>query len=239
MDTYKARDLMRKMAESAWLCGDPGMQFDTTVNDWHPCPNTARINASNPCSEYMFLDDSACNLASLNLMSSTARPSGFDVEAYRAALRIVITAQEIVVDFASYPTPAIEKNSHAFRPLGIGYANLGALLMARGLPYDSEEGRDYAAAITSILSGESYAQSARIAAKIGPFDGYAVNEEPFLRVIDKHRRAAYRINTRPLPADLAEAADQGAGTRRTRSARSTATATRRSPCSRRPAPSPS
>ncbi|MEA2164533.1 MAG: ribonucleoside-diphosphate reductase alpha chain [Thermoanaerobaculia bacterium] len=208
MGTYKARDLMRKMAESAHLCGDPGMQFDTTVNDWHPCPNTARINASNPCSEYMFLDDSACNLASLNLMKFYNENTGFDVEAYRAALRIVITAQEITVDFASYPTKAIEKNSHAFRPLGIGYANLGALLMARGIAYDSEDGRDYAAAITSILSGESYAQSARIAAKIGPFEGYAVNEEPFLRVIDKHRRAAYRINNRPLPADLAEAATQ-------------------------------
>jgi ribonucleoside-diphosphate reductase alpha chain len=206
MDNYKARDLMRKMAESAWLCGDPGMQFDTTVNDWHPCPNTARINASNPCSEYMFLDDSACNLASLNLLRFYNENTGLDVEAYRHALRVVITAQEITVDYASYPTPAIERNSHAFRPLGIGYANLGALLMARGLPYDSEEGRDYAAAVTSILSGESYAQSARIAEKIGPFEGYAVNEEPFLRVIDKHRRAAYRINTRPLPADLAEAA---------------------------------
>ncbi|HXH95150.1 MAG TPA: vitamin B12-dependent ribonucleotide reductase [Thermoanaerobaculia bacterium] len=208
MGTYKARDLMRKMAESAHLCGDPGMQFDTTVNDWHPCPNTARINASNPCSEYMFLDDSACNLASLNLMRFYNENTGFDVEAYRAALRIVITAQEITVDFASYPTKAIEKNSHAFRPLGIGYANLGALLMARGIAYDSEDGRDYAAAITSILSGESYAQSARIAAKVGPFEGYAINQEPFLRVIDKHRRAAYRINNRPLPADLAEAATQ-------------------------------
>jgi ribonucleoside-diphosphate reductase alpha chain len=206
MDTYKARDLMRRMAQSAWVCGDPGMQFDSTVNDWHPCPNTARINASNPCSEYMFLDDSACNLASLNLMKFYSDSNGFDVEAYRHALRIVITAQEIVVDNASYPTPAIEKNSHAFRPLGIGYANLGALLMARGIPYDSDEGRDYAAAVTSILSGESYAQSARIAAKIGPFAGYEANREPFLRVIDKHRRAAYRINNRSLPADLADAA---------------------------------
>ena len=206
MGNFKARELMHKMAESAHLCGDPGMQFDTTVNDWHPCPNTARINASNPCSEYMFLDDSACNLASLNLMRFYNENTGFDVEAYRAALRIVITAQEILVDFASYPTKAIEKNSHLFRPLGIGYANLGALLMARGIAYDSEDGRDYAAAITSILSGESYAQSARIAGKIGAFEGYAINREPFLRVIDKHRRAAYRINTRPLPADLADAA---------------------------------
>ncbi len=206
MDTYKARDLMRRMAQSAWVCGDPGLQFDTTVNEWHPCSNTARINASNPCSEYMFLDDSACNLASLNLMKFYSESGGFDVEAYRAALRIVITAQEIVVDYASYPTKAIEINSHKFRPLGIGYANLGALLMARGVPYDSEDGRQYAAAITSILSGESYSQSAKIAAKLGPFEGYAVNEEPFLRVIDKHRRSAYRIDVRSLPADLADAA---------------------------------
>jgi ribonucleoside-diphosphate reductase alpha chain len=206
MGTYKARDLMRRMAQSAWVCGDPGLQFDTTVNDWHPCPNTARINASNPCSEYMFLDDSACNLASLNLMKFYSETAGFDVEAYRSALRTVITAQEIVVDYASYPTEAIARNSHKFRPLGIGYANLGALLMARGVPYDSEEGRHYAAAITSILSGESYAQSARIAEKLGSFEGYAVNEEPFLRVIDKHRRSAYRLDVRSLPADLAKAA---------------------------------
>src|SRR5438552_5721011 len=175
MARFKARDLMRKMAESAWVCGDPGMQFDTTVNEWHPCSNTSRINASNPCSEYMFLDDSACNLASLNLMRFYSDANGFDVEAYRSALRVVITAQEITVDNASYPTEAIERNSHAFRPLGIGYANLGALLMARGLPYDSDEGRDYAAAVTSILSGESYAQSARIADKLGPFAGSGVN----------------------------------------------------------------
>jgi len=206
MGTYKARDLMKRMAQSAWVCGDPGLQFDTTVNDWHPCPNTARINASNPCSEYMFLDDSACNLASLNLMKFYSETGGFDVEAYRAALRTVITAQEITVDYAHYPTKAIEVNSHKFRPLGIGYANLGALLMARGVPYDSEEGRQYAAAITSILSGESYAQSSRIAEKLGPFEGYDVNREPFLRVIDKHRRSAYRIDTRSLPADLAKAA---------------------------------
>jgi len=154
----------------------------------------------------MFLDDSACNLASLNLMRFYNETTGFDVEAYKHALRIVITAQEITVDNASYPTPAIEKNSHAFRPLGIGYANLGALLMARGLPYDSDEGREYAAAMTSILSGESYAQSARIAAKLGPFEGYRVNEAPFLRVIDKHRKAAQKISTKALPVDLAAAA---------------------------------
>ncbi|MHB0972132.1 MAG: vitamin B12-dependent ribonucleotide reductase [Thermoanaerobaculia bacterium] len=206
MGTYKARELMRQIAESAWICGDPGMQFDTTINDWHPCPNTARINASNPCSEYMFLDDSACNLASLNLMKFYTEEKGFDVDSYRAALRTVITAQEIVVDYASYPTDAIAKNSHAFRPLGIGYANLGALLMARGVPYDSEEGREYAAAITAILSGESYAQSSRIAEKLGPFAGYEANEKPFLRVIDKHRKHAYRINPKNVPSDLIQAA---------------------------------
>jgi len=206
MGTYKARELMREISDSAWICGDPGMQFDTTVNDWHPCPNTARINASNPCSEYMFLDDSACNLASLNLMKFYTEENGFDVDTYRHALRIIITAQEIVVDYASYPTPAIEENSHAYRPLGIGYANLGALLMARGLPYDSDEGRDYAAAITAVLSGESYLQSSRIAEKIGPFAGYETNEKPFLRVIDKHRRAAYSINPKTVPADLLKAA---------------------------------
>jgi ribonucleoside-diphosphate reductase alpha chain len=206
MDTLKARELMRQMAESAWLCGDPGMQFDTTVNEWHPCPNTARINASNPCAEYMFLDDSACNLASLNLMRFYDEAKGFDVEAFRHALRTVVTAQEIVVDFSSYPTEAIARNSHAFRPLGIGYANLGALLMARGIPYDSEDGRDYAAAITAVMSGESYAQSARVAEKLGAFAGYAINEQPFLRVIDKHRRAAYAIDPKNVPMDLLEAA---------------------------------
>lgn len=205
-DTYKARDLMRQMAESAWVCGDPGMQFDTTVNDWHTCPNTSRINSSNPCSEYMFLDDSACNLASLNLLKFYSASGGFDVEAYRAALRVIITAQEITVNYSSYPTPAITENSYKFRPLGIGYANLGALLMARGVPYDSAEGRDLAAALTSIMSGETYSQSAKIAAAMGPFEGYAANEEPFLRVIDKHRRSAYRINVRHLPADIAAAA---------------------------------
>ena len=143
MGTYKARDLMRQIAEATWICGDPGMQFDTTVNDWHTCPNTARINASNPCSEYMFLDDSACNLASINLMKFVDANEEFDVKGFAAACRNLITAQEILVDFASYPTKAIEKNSHDYRPLGLGYANLGALLMSRGLPYDSDAGRDY------------------------------------------------------------------------------------------------
>src|SRR5215212_2014058 len=206
MGTFKARELMRKMAESAWVCGDPGMQFDTTVNDWHPCPNTARINASNPCSEYMFLDDSACNLASLNLMRFYSETEGFDVNSYRAALRVVITAQEITVDYASYPTPAIEENSHKFRPLGIGYANLGALLMARGLPYDADAGRDYAAAITALMSGASYAQSARIAEAMGAFDEFETNREPMMRVMRKHREAVKTIEHAHVPMDLLQAA---------------------------------
>jgi ribonucleoside-diphosphate reductase alpha chain len=209
MDTYKARDLMRLIAEGTYICGDPGMQFDTTVNEWHPCSNTARINASNPCSEYMFLDDSACNLASINLMKFV-RPDGeFDVEAYKHACRTLITAQEILVDNSSYPTPAIAKNSHAFRPLGLGYANLGALLMSRGLPYDSDAGRDYAGALTAIMTGEAYAQSSRIARDAGgPFAGYEVNREPFLRVMRKHRDAVKGINQKNVPAELYNAAKQ-------------------------------
>src|SRR5437016_7728662 len=162
MKTYKAKDLLKKISEATWHCGDPGMQYDTTVNRWHTSKNTARINASNPCSEYMFLDDSACNLASLNLLKFA--PNGtFDVEAYRHAVDVVITAQEILVDNAGYPTEMINKNSHDYRPLGLGYANLGALLMAAGLPYDSDAGRDYAACVTAIMCGEAYLQSSRIA----------------------------------------------------------------------------
>src|SRR5713101_5278735 len=161
-DTYKARDIMRQMGEAAYVCGDPGIQFDTTVNKWHPCPVSGRINASNPCSEYMFLDDSACNLASLNLLKFA--PNGtFDVGAYRHAVDVLITAQEILVDNAGYPTEMIAKNSHDYRPLGLGYANLGALLMAAGLPYDSDAGRDYAACVTAIMCGQAYLQSSRIA----------------------------------------------------------------------------
>src|SRR5687768_6084084 len=209
MDTYKARDLMRLIAEGTYICGDPGMQFDTTVNEWHPCSNTARINASNPCSEYMFLDDSACNLSSINLMKFV-RPDGeFDVEAYKHACRVMITAQEILVDKSSYPTAAIAKNSHAYRPLGLGYANLGALLMSRGLPYDSDAGRDYAAALTAIMTGEAYAQSSRIARdQGGPFSGYEANREPFLRVMRKHRDAVKGINQKNVPAELYNAAKQ-------------------------------
>ncbi len=216
MDTYKARDLMRAIAEGTWVCGDPGMQFDTTVNDWHTCPNTSRINASNPCSEYMFLDDSACNLASINLMKflapsadggrrGTIEDGDFDAEAFEMACRTFLTAQEILVDNASYPTKAIERNSHDYRPLGLGYANLGALLMSRGLPYDSEAGRDYAAAITAVMHGAAYAQSARIARDHGgPFPGYEKNREPMLRVMRKHRAALKDINKTHVPKDLYE-----------------------------------
>ncbi len=210
MDTYKARDLMHMIAESTHICGDPGMQYDTTINDWHTCPNTARINASNPCSEYMFLDDSACNLASINLMKFVDERGEFNVEAFRAACRVLITAQEIIVDDASYPTRAIERNSHAYRPLGLGYANLGALLMSRGLPYDSDAGRGYAAAITAVMTGEAYAQSARVARDHGgPFEGYAKNREPFLRVMRKHRAALRDIERTHVPDDLFNGA-QGA-----------------------------
>ena len=209
VDTYKARELMRAIAEGTWVCGDPGMQFDTTVNEWHTSPNTARINASNPCSEYMFLDDSACNLASINLMKFVGEDGEFDVEGFKAACRTLITAQEILVDNSSYPTKAIEKNSHAYRPLGLGYANLGALLMSRGLPYDSDAGRDYAGAITAIMTGEAYAQSARVARDHGgPFSGYAANREPFLRVMRKHREAIKGINQRNVPVEMYNGARQ-------------------------------
>src|SRR6266581_2641822 len=205
-DVYKARNLMREMAEAAYICGDPGIQFDTIINKWHPCPNTNRINASNPCSEYMFLDDSACNLASLNLMRFRSLDGGFDVESFEHAVEIVISAQEILVGNAGYPTPAIEKNSHDFRPLGLGYANLGALLMARGLPYDSDEGRNYAAAISALMSGRAYAASSRVAKRLGPFKGYAVNEKPFLNVVDMHRAHAYKVPAEGVSEELSKAA---------------------------------
>jgi ribonucleoside-diphosphate reductase alpha chain len=213
-DKYPARSLMRKMAEAAWICGDPGIQYDTTINDWHPCINTARINASNPCSEYMFLDDSACNLASLNLRkfqhaegASGGEAGEFDTEAFRRACQTTIMAMEIIVDNSSYPTERIAENSYKFRPLGLGFANLGALLMSRSLPYDSEPGRAYAAAITALMCGEAYRTSARIAADAtGPFAGYADNETPFLHVMRKHRAACDRIDTAFVPYDLMQAA---------------------------------
>jgi ribonucleoside-diphosphate reductase alpha chain len=183
------------------------MQFDTTVNDWHTCPETARINASNPCSEYMFLDDSACNLASINLMKFVGDDGEFDARAFARACEVFITAQEILVDNASYPTKSIEKNSHDYRPLGLGYANLGALLMSRGVPYDSDAGRDYAAAITAVMHGAAYAQSARVARDHGgPFPGHEKNRESMLRVMRKHRQALKDVNRTHVPKSLFETA---------------------------------
>ena len=206
-DTLPAREIWQRMAAAAWVCGDPGIQYDSTINDWHTSANTDRIYASNPCSEYMFLNDTACNLASLNLMKFVREDGEFDVEAYRYAARLTITAQEILVDNASYPTPRIEENSHRFRPLGLGYANLGALLMSRGLAYDSDEGRNFAAALTAIMHGEAYRQSAVVARDHGgPFVEYDENRAPFLRVINKHRSAAYQIPAAGVPRDLQDAA---------------------------------
>ncbi|HEY6035969.1 MAG TPA: vitamin B12-dependent ribonucleotide reductase, partial [Kofleriaceae bacterium] len=207
VETMRAKALMRKMADAAWVCGDPGMQYDTTINDWHPCINTARINASNPCSEYMFLDDSACNLASLNLMKFRDAQGEFDIEAFRRACRTTITAMEIIVDSSAYPTPKIADNSYAFRPLGLGYANLGALLMSRSLPYDGDSGRAYAAAITALMCGEAYRTSAKISADAtGPFVGYAENETPFIKVMRKHRQAVEKIDPQYVPPALTQAA---------------------------------
>ncbi|MGB7608037.1 MAG: vitamin B12-dependent ribonucleotide reductase, partial [Candidatus Sulfotelmatobacter sp.] len=231
MKTYKAKDLLKKLSEATWHCGDPGMQYDTTTNRWHTSKNTARINASNPCSEYMFLDDSACNLASLNLLKFA--PNGtFDVEAYRHAVDVLITAQEILVDNAGYPTEAIMRNSHDYRPLGLGYANLGALLMAAGLPYDSDAGRDYAACVTAIMCGEAYLQSSKIAEQCQPLTpatdtvatrlgiteaanmpgaacpGWYINREPFLDVIRMHRASVNNINKNNVPSTLYESSKQ-------------------------------
>jgi len=207
-DRYKARDLLRQIADATHQCGDPGMQFDTTVNRWHPCKNTARINASNPCSEYMFLDDSACNLSSLNLMKFVGPDGQFDVEAFRHAVDTMILAQEIIVDNASYPTQKIGENSHRFRPLGLGFANLGALLMSMGVPYDSEQGRDVAGAITAVMCGQAYLTSSRIAESTGPFPGYPENEQPFLEVIRMHRDAVSGIRRQNVSAALYEGARQ-------------------------------
>jgi ribonucleoside-diphosphate reductase alpha chain len=208
VNRYKGRDLLREIAEATWQCGDPGMQFDTTINRWHTSKKTARINASNPCSEYMFLDDSACNLASLNLMKFVGPDGVFDVEAFRRAVDTVIIAQEILVDNASYPTEKIARNSHDFRPLGLGYANLGALLMSLGLPYDSDKGRDYAAAITAIMCGQAYLTSARIAGAVGPCPGYEENAAPFLDVIRMHWNAVNSIDSKQVPPDMFKAAEE-------------------------------
>jgi len=205
MGTFEAKALLVKMAESAWVCGDPGMQYDTTINAWNPCKATHRINASNPCSEYMFVDDSACNLASLNLMKFAREDGGFDVETFVHAVDVVFAAQEMLVSEASYPTSPIERNSHDFRPIGLGYANLGALLMYNGLPYDSEEGRHYAAAVTSLMHGQAFLTSSKIASEMGPFAMYPPNRDAFLEVIAMHRDAAYDIAKPGVPKDLWEA----------------------------------
>ena len=208
VDTYRARDLFRSMADAAWICGDPGIQYHTTINEWHTCADAAPINASNPCSEYMFLDDTACNLASLNLMKFRTPTGELDIDAFRHAVHLVTTAQEIIVDAASYPTPSIGRNSHAYRPLGLGYANLGSLLMARGIPYDSEQGRHTAAAITALMTGQAYATSAEIAAGGGPFPGYDANRGSMLHVIERHRRAVDRIDPGLVPERMLTAARQ-------------------------------
>ena len=206
LGTYRARAVLKKIAESTHACGDPGMQYDTTINRWHTSKNTSRINASNPCSEYMYLDDSACNLASFNLMKFITPDGQFDVTAFEKAVDVVITAMEIIVGNASYPTPRIGENSERFRPLGIGYANLGALLMYQGIPYDSDRGRDTAAAITAVMTGQAYGQSARIASTLGPFAGYSENREPMTAVMDMHRDAADGIDPARVQPDLYRAA---------------------------------
>lgn len=209
MHTYKAKELMDMIAQSAWECADPGIQFDSTVNNWHTCPNTDKIYGSNPCSEYMFLNDSACNLASLNLLTFV-KDGKFDVASFREAVEIFITAMEIIIDFASYPTATIAKNSHDFRPLGLGYANLGTLLMTMGIPYDSEEGRAWAGALTAILHSRAYARSAEIAKNKGPFNGFAANKEPALGIIQKHRDATFAIASDKTPEYIIAAAREDA-----------------------------
>lgn len=204
--TVKAKELFRQVAEAAWESADPGMQFDTTVNKWNPTPNAGRINGSNPCSEYMHLDNSACNLASINLLKFLNQDGSFDVEAYKHAVEIIFLAQEILVGYSEYPTESIDKNARAYRELGIGYANLGALLMAKGLPYDSDEGRAMAAVLTAIMTGHAYATSAKIAKKVGTFDGYSKDKEGMNRVLRKHRDAVKDIDASLVPEELLDAA---------------------------------
>ncbi len=199
VDTYKARDLWDQVAYAAWACADPGVQFDSTIQNWHTSPATDRINASNPCSEYMFLDDTACNLSSLNLVKFLKDDMSFDVKAYREASRVMFTAQEILVDFSSYPTDKIARNSHDYRPLGLGYANLGAMLMIKGIAYDSDVGRAWAGALTALMHGEAFRTSAEMAASRGPFPGYEKNREPMLRVMGQHRSAAHDIDATKVP----------------------------------------
>jgi ribonucleoside-diphosphate reductase alpha chain len=207
LETKSAPEVMRQISEAAWACADPGLQYDDTINDWHTCPESGRINGSNPCSEYMHLDNSACNLASLNLKKFYDYDEGrFDIDAFRRAVEVVFTAQEIIVGYSSYPTESIGQNARDFRELGLGYANLGGLLMSIGHAYDSEEGRAWAGAITALMCGQAYRTSAEIAKVTGPFAGYKKNEKPMLRVIGKHRDACEDIDPRRVPADVLEAA---------------------------------
>ena len=204
---FRSRALWDRIAEAAWHSADPGIQYDTTINDWHTCPASGRINASNPCSEYMFLDDTACNLASINLRKFSREGNKFDIDSFRRACAIFITAQEILVDHASYPTPAIAENSHLFRPLGLGYANLGSLLMSMGIPYDSDAGRGICGAFTALLNGQAYLTSSRMASYIGPFAGYKENRDSMLGVMEMHRDATNRIDS-ACPEYLRKAARQ-------------------------------
>jgi ribonucleoside-diphosphate reductase alpha chain len=206
VETVKARELMREIAQAAWDCADPGLQYDTTINDWHTCPNTGRINASNPCSEFLHVDNSSCNLASLNLLKFLDDNGNFDIDAFKHAVEIMFLAQEISVGFAHYPTEKIRDNSHRMRQLGQGVANLGALLMALGFPYDSDEGRAVAASIQAIQTGHGYATSAKIAKRVGPFDDFEKNREPMMRVMEKHRSASYEIPDGSAPKELVDAA---------------------------------
>ncbi|MBI4134992.1 MAG: vitamin B12-dependent ribonucleotide reductase [Candidatus Sungbacteria bacterium] len=198
-ETYRARELMHMVAEAAWECGDPGIQFDTVVNDWNTAANTARINATNPCAEYNHIDNSACNLASINLMKFLSEDNTFDIAAYKHAIRIMISAQEMLVDGSSYPTEAIERNTHDFRQLGLGYANIGAVMMSLGMPYDSDEAVALTGALTAIMTGEAYRQSAVLASRVGPFTGFEVNRDPMLRVLEKHRAKLFEIKKEFLP----------------------------------------
>ncbi len=209
VESVDARKLMLQIAEAAWQCADPGVQYDTTINSWHTSPNTGRINASNPCSEYMHIDDSACNLSSLNLLKFRREDGEFDVDAFSHAVDVMFLAQEICVGYSSYPTPEIERNAKRFRQLGLGYANLGALLMARGLPYDSDDGRAYAAAITALMTGRAYRKSAEVAQRMGAHVGYQPNAAAMIGVIAKHRAAVGNIqDTDTVPDDLLSAARQ-------------------------------
>jgi ribonucleoside-diphosphate reductase alpha chain len=209
VEAADARRLLHDIAEAAWQCADPGVQYDTTINSWHTLPNTGRINASNPCSEYMSIDDSACNLSSLNLLKFRREDGEFDVDAFTHAVDVMLLAQEICVGYSSYPTPEIDRNAKAYRQLGLGYANLGALLMARGLPYDSDDGRAYAAAITALMTGRAYRKSAQVAQRMGPFAGYRRNAAAMIGVIAKHRAAVGNIqHTDSVPDDLLSAARQ-------------------------------